>query len=59
MLSKAGGQKRKNQLRKTPDRHYYPRDIIKGRWPEGEEAIKKNPGWAYRYSRDVIKGRSD
>jgi hypothetical protein len=37
--------------------YYYSRDVIKGRWPEGEEAIKKDPQWAYYYSRNVIKGR--
>jgi hypothetical protein len=37
--------------------YYYSVDVIKGRWPEGEEAIKKDPKWAYLYSLYVIKGR--
>ena len=28
-----------------------------GIWPEGEEAIKKDPHCACLYARDVIKGR--
>ena len=31
--------------------------MIKERWLEGEEAIKKDPQWAYEYAVDVIKGR--
>ena len=30
---------------------------IKGRWPEAEPIIAKDPRWAYNYARDVIKGR--
>ena len=37
--------------------YYYARNVIKGRWPEGEEVIKNDPIWAYYYARDVIKGR--
>lgn len=33
------------------------KDVIKGRWPEGEEVISRDPFWAYRYALDVIKGR--
>jgi hypothetical protein len=35
------------------DQHYayiYVRDIIKGRWKEGEEIIKKNPQYAIFYA---------
>jgi len=35
----------------------YARDIIKGRWPEGEAAIAKSPAFSYEYARYVIKGR--
>ena len=35
----------------------YAKGIIKGRWPEGEEVIKKDPEWAYIYARDIIWGR--
>jgi hypothetical protein len=31
--------------------------VIKGRWPEGEAAIAKDPQWAYYYAENVIKGR--
>jgi hypothetical protein len=37
--------------------YWYAKDVIKGRWPEGEATIIKNPHWAYNYTRDVIKGR--
>jgi hypothetical protein len=35
----------------------YARNIIKGRWPEREAAIAKDPSPAYAYARDIIKGR--
>ena len=35
----------------------YAREVIKGRWPEGEEAISKDPYWAYSYAVDVVGGR--
>lgn len=31
--------------------------VIKGRWPDGEQAISKDPYMAYQYARDVIHGR--
>jgi hypothetical protein len=31
--------------------------IIKGRWIEAEDIIKKDPYHAYCYAKDVIKGR--
>jgi len=37
--------------------YYYARDIIKGRWPEGEDAIKQDVYYAYHYAEGVIKGR--
>ena len=35
----------------------YAADVIKGRWPEAESNIMKNPYAAVEYARDVIKGR--
>jgi len=37
--------------------YLYAKDVIKGRWMEGEEEIKKDPESAYYYARGVIKGR--
>ena len=37
--------------------YFYARNIIKGRWPEGEKAIASDPENAYYYAIDVIKGR--
>ena len=35
----------------------YALDVIKGRWLEVEEVIKKSPRYAMIYARDIIKGR--
>jgi hypothetical protein len=35
----------------------YARHAIKGRWPEGEPAIAKDPEWANKYN-EFIKGLS-
>ena len=35
----------------------YARYVVKGRWPEAEPYIMKNPKTAYRYALCVIKGR--
>ena len=35
----------------------YVHNVIKGRWPEAEETISKDPEWAYWYALNVIKGR--
>ena len=35
----------------------YAKAVLKGRWPEAEEAIAKNPIWAYHYAKDVLKRR--
>jgi hypothetical protein len=35
----------------------YAEDIVKGRWPEAEPIIIKDPEYAYLYARSVIKGR--
>ena len=41
-----------------PGRAYlYARDVIYGRFPEGEAALATDPEWAYDYAVDVIKGR--
>jgi hypothetical protein len=47
----------KRELTDPEQAYWYAKDIIKGRWPEGEAAISKHPYWAYYYARDVIKGR--
>lgn len=35
----------------------YARDVIKGRWPEGEPVIAKDPVWAGIYAAFAFKGR--
>ena len=37
--------------------YWYAKDIIKGRWLEGESVILKSPDLAFLYARDVIKDR--
>ena len=37
--------------------YIYARDVIKGRFPEAELFIKKDPYWAYEYAENIIKGR--
>jgi sarcosine oxidase delta subunit len=37
--------------------YHYARYNIKGRFPEGEAAIAKDPYLAYLYAKDVLKGR--
>jgi predicted Zn-dependent protease len=37
--------------------YFYAKDIVNGRWPEGEEAISKDPRYADKYAKDVVKGR--
>jgi hypothetical protein len=37
--------------------HHYARDVIEGRFPEGEAAIATVPALAYYYARDIIGGR--
>jgi hypothetical protein len=37
--------------------YYYAKDVIGGRFPEGEAAIATDPRWAHEYARDVIRGR--
>lgn len=45
-------------IKKDPlDAYLYARDIIKGRFPEGEATIMKDPISAFAYARDIIKGR--
>ena len=36
---------------------WYSRDVIKGRWPEADPIIIREPYLAYHYAKDVIKGR--
>jgi hypothetical protein len=35
----------------------YARDVIKGRWPEAEPIIMKNPYYSYSYANEVLKKR--
>ena len=35
----------------------YAKNVINGRWAEGEGVILRDPKWSYCYARDVIKGR--
>ena len=35
----------------------YAYHVVRGRWPEAEPYIKKDPYWTYFYAKDVIKGR--
>lgn len=35
---------------------YYARDVIKGRWKEGEAVISQDPVMSMRYAMDVLKG---
>ena len=35
----------------------YAKNVIKGRFPEGEKAIASDPKYAYRYANSVLKGR--
>jgi hypothetical protein len=35
--------------------YFYSKDVVKSRWPEGEEAIKEDPEWAYWYSSDKLR----
>ena len=37
--------------------YYYTGYMIKGRWPEAEDVIKKDTCYAYLYALNVIKGR--
>jgi hypothetical protein len=39
------------------DGYWYARLVIKGRWPEAESVIRKNPYYAYCYARYVIQDR--
>ena len=37
--------------------YWYVKHIIKHRWPEAEEVIRRDPEWAYRYAVSIIQGR--
>ena len=39
------------------DAYIYAKNVLKGRWPEGEPVIATDPGLAYEYADHVIKGR--
>lgn len=47
-----------NVIKKSPElAYYYAKNIIEGRWPEGEPAIIKAPDWACMYARDIMHDR--
>ena len=47
-----------NIIRQHPNYAYrYARDILKCRWPEGEQAILRSVRESYFYAKDVIKDR--
>ena len=37
--------------------YHYARDVIKGRFPEGEYLIAQHPYWAFCYAVNVIRAR--
>jgi hypothetical protein len=37
--------------------YWYAKDVLDGRFPEGEAAIATDPYWAHWYALNVIKGR--
>ena len=42
---------------KNPTLSYlYSKNVIKGRWPEAEPVIAKDPYWKNMYSKEIIKG---
>lgn len=41
-----------------PDMAYnYAKEVVNGRWVEGEFALAMAPTWAYQYAKDILKGR--
>ena len=36
--------------------YLYARTVLKGPFPQGEDAIATSAVWSYRYARDVLKG---
>ena len=53
-------QKRIEKILQTGDTkgaYNYAKDVIQGRWPEGEKLLASDPVWAFYYANDVIKGR--
>jgi hypothetical protein len=49
---------KEKEIATDPKRAYwYAKDIIGGRWPEGEAAIATDPERAYLYAKDIIRGR--
>lgn len=39
------------------DAFEYSRDVISGRFPEGEDAISRDAYWSYRYAHEIVGGR--
>ncbi len=50
-------RKLKKALRIPEEAYKYARDVIKGRWLEGEAVIASDPRYAFAYAITVIKGR--
>ena len=46
-----------NSIQTAEDAYLYARDVIKGRFLEGEAIIATDPEYAYYYACDGIKGR--
>lgn len=42
---------------KPREAYFHARDVIQGRWPEGESIIAQYASWSYWYARNVIRGR--
>ena len=51
------GEATDERLKDPQAAYHYAKDVLNGRFPEGEAAIAKNTRWSYYYARDVIKGR--
>ena len=50
-------KKREKHIAKSPIHTYqYARDVLKGPFPLGEEAISKGTQFAYSYARDILQG---
>jgi len=57
ILKKLFSMKEKESLKEPKLAYQYAKDVIKGRWPEGEPEIAKDPKFSYFYAKNVINGR--
>jgi hypothetical protein len=46
-----------NNIQTARDAYRYARDVIKGRFLEGEPLIATDLNYSYRYARNILKGR--